>query len=99
MKRILTAFLLLFLFPLEVFAYCSSESATIIYVNGIFTDRQKADNDTVLLTKEFESRSSLKKIKVINGYNPSHLAGLGDAVQVMSQALGSSISSFDLETI
>ena len=33
------------------------------------------------------------------GYNPSHLAGLGDLVQIAAQSFGASVSSFDRDTI
>ena len=36
---------------------------------------------------------------VRTGYNPSHLAGLGDMAQSAAQLLGGSVSDFDLDTI
>lgn len=46
----------------------------------------------------FKSTKS-KTITFINGYNPSHIAGLGDIAHAAAQALDSSISRFDLDTI
>ena len=78
---------------------CRETGYTVIFTNGIFTDRVKAESDFSILKRVFAEKSNLQDVTFRLGYNPSHLAGLGDAVQVMSQALGSSISSFDLQTI
>ena len=99
MKNKLKSLLLfVIIVPSSVFA-CSLDGATAIYVNGIFTDEAKAKEDTRILNKEFYRNTNREDVKIINGYNPSHFAGLGDAVQVASQALGSSINTFDRDTI
>ncbi|MCW9054868.1 MAG: hypothetical protein OQJ98_02720 [Candidatus Pacebacteria bacterium] len=59
----------------------------------------KAKDDLGLFGNLYSIRNPKDKVSFINGYNPSHLAGLGDAVQVVSQAMGSSVNSYDLKTI
>ena len=96
--KILCTLIILFL-PLQVLAACGTDGFTVVYVNGILTDKETASSDAKRLEKEIEFRTDLENVKVVNGYNPSHLAGLGDLIQSVAQIMGSSVSSFDLNTI
>ncbi|MDR3570832.1 MAG: hypothetical protein P4L81_01370 [Candidatus Pacebacteria bacterium] len=99
-----TKFLFYFLFlwcvPLIVFASsCSPDSATVVYINGIETTQKEASDDMALLRKDFLQYRGSPNITFLNGYNPSHLGGLGDAIESISQAINSPISNYDLFTI
>src|SRR3990167_11105119 len=89
----------LFLLPNIVFAYCSEEGATVVYINGIFTSLNDAKSDLSELKYEYRTKIKDYSVNFINGYNPSHLAGLGDLVQSAFQTFYSSASDFDRDTI
>lgn len=89
----------LFLLPNFVWAACVSKGTTVVYVNGIFTTEAQARADAKNLNVEFARLTGDRSVNFINGYNPSHIAGLGDVTQAAAQALDSSISSYDLNTI
>ncbi|MBI2618347.1 lamin tail domain-containing protein [Candidatus Kaiserbacteria bacterium] len=78
---------------------CQSTGYTVLFINGIFTERAKAESDIRIFERAFLQTSDLKNVIFRLGYNSSHFAGFGDIAQVVSQALGSSISDFDLRTI
>lgn len=89
----------LFFFPTFVFAACSEKGASVVYINGIFTPLATAKIDLNKLRTEYGDRTGDSTVKFYNGYNPSHIAGLGDITHAAAQALDSSISRFDLDTI
>lgn len=92
--------LVLGLTPLITFAaVCAEKGETVVYVNGILTNLVDAKNDLFKLKTEYLEKNNESDVHFINGYNPSHLAGLGDLVQSVFQAFGSSISDYDLHTI
>src|SRR6185369_12240763 len=91
--------LLLTLFPFTALADCNKDGSTIVWVNGILTSQQDADEDTIQLTKVFLSNSSHTDTKIVNGYNPSHLAGFGDKIESVTQAFNAPISDYDFKTI
>lgn len=91
--------LALFLVPNLTFAACTQEGSTIVFINGIFTSKSAAKQSLDDLRDEFNKQNPASKVTFINGYNPSHIAGLGDLAQSAAQALDSSISSHDLNTI
>ncbi len=86
-------------FPTLANAACVKEGATVVYINGVFTSLDGARQDLENLQGLYFKATNNRSINFINGYNPSHLAGLGDITQAASQTLNSSISSFDLNTI
>ncbi|MBI4652756.1 hypothetical protein HY750_00685 [Candidatus Kuenenbacteria bacterium] len=90
-----------FLFPQNIFAQCSDDGYTVIYINGIFTPTKKlADADRDLLKDKYEKQFGINKAIVFRtGYNPSHLAGLGDVIESASQMLNAPISDYDFKTI
>ena len=100
--RYLVGFSVLFvlLLPHNVFAACSTDGFTVVYVNGIFTSTKiLADQDRDNLRDKFIGLTSRKDVQFITGYNPSHLAGAGDLIESASQLLGSSINNYDRDTI
>ncbi len=98
-RFILILILICVIIPVSVFASCRKDGVTVVYVNGIFTDEENAKIDKKYLDFKFNTNGGADDVTFINGYNPSHLGGVGDMVQVVSQALGSSMNDFDLKTI
>lgn len=94
-----TALVSFFLLPNFVLAACVSNGATVVYINGIFTSEKEASADLDSLHRKYISRTGDLNTEFINGYNPSHIAGLGDIAEAAAQTLNSPISDFDLNTI
>lgn len=97
MIRVVLVFLVLLL-PSSTLAVCYSNGATIVFVNGILNDEKKARESVDRLIKELE-RANISDVDVLNGFNPSHLGGVGDLVHSVAQAFGKPISKYDLNTI
>ena len=100
------AILIIILISLPAFSYalmCDQTGYTVIYVNGILTNKQEAGKDTDRLRKKVEEYSGVNNVTVINGYNPSHIAGAGDLYKSIQQALQKAtptvVEDFDLKTI
>jgi len=92
--------LILFLLPRIVFGACSPNRFTVVYINGVFTNNIKdAEDDTLSLQDEFSKRSGLSGVDFITGYNPSHIGGLGDLAETLSQMYNKPISNYDRDTI
>src|SRR3989344_1394709 len=87
------------LIPNLAFAACSEKGATVVYINGIFTSLTDARDDLKKLREEYRRGTGDYDTNFYNGYNPSHLAGLGDLVQSAFQTFYSSASDFDRDTI
>lgn len=99
MKKIAILFFSLLLFMPTTLAACGGIGSTVVYVNGIFTTLAKAKEDLAKLRAEFKNRTEDYTVDFINGYNPSHLEGVGDLAQVTAQMMGRSMSDYDLNTI
>ncbi|MBI5045684.1 MAG: lamin tail domain-containing protein [Candidatus Niyogibacteria bacterium] len=100
MKYLLSAFIVVFVaMPTSVFAVCSDTGATVVYVNGVMNSKQDAIDSTNALQQKFQKTFNNLDITFITGYNPSHLAGLGDLMQSAAQMIDNSISDHDLNTI
>lgn len=81
---------------------CSNTGYTVIYVNGISTDRTQADDDRHALSDKFISRGGDPSIVFLTGYNQTHAGGLGDKLESVAQTYleGNAIlSDYDLKTI
>ncbi len=91
--------IVIILFPNLVFAACSEKGATVVYINGIFTSLTDAREDLKKLREEYQRGTGDYDTSFYNGYNPSHLAGLGDLLQSAFQTFYSSASDFDRDTI
>jgi hypothetical protein len=100
MKSLFSIFaLFLLLFPLKTFALCSPEGYTVVYVNGVWTEKGDAGDQLNDLQRSFNRYSSLRGVVFRNGYNLTHLGGGGDLLESIAQAFGKSISDYDLNTI
>ncbi len=99
----LIAFIILSLLVFSRFAFasqCSNEGYSVVYVNGILTTQEEqARKDMKFLENQFEQKTNIKNVKFITGYNPSHIAGLGDVIETASQILDNPINNYDLNTI
>lgn len=91
--------MLALLVPGTLFAFCSKEGSTVVYVNGIFTSLGSARRDLAKLREEFFRKSEQKNVEFINGYNESHIEGAGDLIQSAAQIFNSTVSDYDLKTI
>lgn len=98
MKRIAVLVACMTLVPGYALA-CNASGFTVVYVNGVFTTRDQATDDTRALAKLIGTTVLGEGIEVVTGYNPMHLDGLGDMLESITQAFNAPISNFDLETI
>lgn len=76
--------------------------ATVVYVNGIFATSSEASTDLTKLQSKYIEKTGDSKTKFINGFNPSHIGGIGDLLKSIEQAYqgeGSFITDTDLVTI
>ncbi len=79
---------------------CKTDGYTVVFVNGVFTSEEEARAGMDEFKKDyFLLASGRNNVTFKLGYNPSHLAGVGDIAQAVSQVMGSSMSDFDLQTI
>ncbi|MDO8560606.1 MAG: lamin tail domain-containing protein [bacterium] len=101
MKFFIIVLAAIFLFlPFGVFALCSSDGYTIVYINGIRTKSiDDANTDLNELQRKFIKYSYLNGVVFHTGYNPSHLAGAGDLIESASQLFDSSVSDYDFKNI
>lgn len=97
--RIFISVIVIVLFPSVAFASCNPFGVTAVYVNGILTNYSDAKKDLSALQVEYIKKTGDYSLKFTNGYNQSHLAGLGDLVESASQILNNPINSYDLNTI
>src|SRR3989338_10999714 len=92
-------FITLLLLPVFAFADCSNKGYTIIYVNGIITDKNIARLDKDSLKEKFKKITKNDTVNFINGYNSSHLGGIGDLLKSTIQAYKGGALDYDLENI
>ena len=83
--------------PSFVFADCSNNGYTVVYVNGIFTTEASARADEQLLKDIFYIKTKRSDVDFVLGYNPSHLDGLGDVAKAVLQAYG--VAGLDTDLI
>ena len=97
---ILVLLLLQTVLPTTAYALeCDSVGLTVVYVNGILTNRKDAQTDTNLMETKYKQRTHQENIKFLNGYNESHIGGGGDIAQSAAQIVGKSFLEFDRDTI
>ncbi|MFA4975819.1 MAG: hypothetical protein WC577_04025 [Candidatus Paceibacterota bacterium] len=87
-----------FSFSSRVFAVelCSPKGYTILTINGVFTDLEGAIRNKDSLSFKFSKPYNNQSIKVDYLYNPTHLGGLGDAIDAVQQGLFDQKSDYDL---
>lgn len=78
---------------------CSDVGYTVMFVNGILNTESDADKSSRLLESRLPKELNKEPVKIILGYNPSHLGGVGDLTQSFFQAFNAPINSYDLNTI
>ncbi len=78
---------------------CSETGVTILYINGILTSKLEAQKNLNKLQDRLGEDLGGEKVRIRLGYNPSHLGGVGDLVQAVTQGFGRPVSSYDLDTI
>ncbi len=93
---ILILLLLSINFKADAYSNCYKSGYTVVSVNGIFTDDIGAKNNKENLKKILPSVYKNEPIIVDYIYNSTHLAGVGDLVDVTRQGLFDSNSDFDL---
>ena len=87
---------ILFLSPVVAQAYsCSKNGYTVVFVNGIFNNKQEAESNEVALSKILKSNLSGETITYKLGYNQTHVGGLGDLIEMSFPAF----DQYDLDTI
>ncbi len=99
MRRLGFLVSVLFLAPTFVQAECLDKGYTVVFVNGIFNTKEQAEEGKFSLQQKLKGFFDGETVTVRLGYNPSHLAGLGDLIQVAAQSFGASVSNFDRDTI
>lgn len=104
----MAALLLLAASPVSVHAaVCNIDGQTVIYINGIFTEEDKAKADKKEIEKTFAKEVKNQKLVSTTvfelGYNATHLGGVGDilksVLQKMWEVEGETKEDFDLEHI
>ncbi|OGI71464.1 hypothetical protein A3B84_01740 [Candidatus Nomurabacteria bacterium RIFCSPHIGHO2_02_FULL_35_13] len=91
--------LVLFFFSyLRVFAdeTCSSSGYSVFTVNGILNDEIDAIKNKDKLKSRFATTYNNEPLIVDYLYNPTHLAGIGDAIDAVEQGLFNQESDYDL---
>lgn len=78
---------------------CSPEGYSVFFINGIFTDKNNAENDRRKLDDYLPLRYNNEEIFVKKLYNPSHLGGLGDLTQTFSQMMEKPLNHLDFKDI
>jgi hypothetical protein len=72
----------------------------VFYINGILTTETTAEQDKNTLRNYFNGNPhSPFPTTFHNAFNPSHLAGLGDLAESVSQMYGNAISNYDLDNM
>lgn len=101
-NKLVIFLLIFFLFPNFVFAQvgtCSSVGYSIYTINGIYTDIRGAQNNQIALLNKLKITTfNNEPITVDFFHNESHIAGLGDSIDVMVEKILESMamSNYDL---
>jgi len=74
-----------------------------VYVNGVLTSLSSAQRDLATLKAEFYEKSPILNVSFINGYNESHIAGIGDWIKSVEQSYKGEgdipVDDYDLKNI
>lgn len=98
-KKIFIALIItLVLFPPRAWAkdVCSTSGYTVFTINGMFTGKQEAIDNSNRLKNLLPSKYNNEPIFFDYLYNPSHIAGAGDVVDVVAQTLEEKAGDYDL---
>src|SRR3989344_5564067 len=77
-------------------SFCSTKGYTILTINGILTDLEEAIYNKDALTFKLKGPFNNQQLKVDFIYNPTHLAGANDFIDVVQQGLFGQKSDYDL---
>jgi len=75
---------------------CSSNGYTVLTINGIFTDEKGAKLNAFALKYKLPPTYNNQPLKVDYLYNPTHLGGVGDLVDVMGQMIIDKNDDYDM---
>ena len=93
-------FALLIFFPgLSLAAPCIQQGYTVIFVNGVLNDFEKAEDSKTELGRKIGGTFNGESVSIKLGHNQSHIAGLGDFAQSVGQIFENPISYYDRDTI
>ena len=100
-RRILIFTLVIMLFhpSSAVGLVCSDTGYTVIFVNGILNEIEKARKNSEDLQKKVGITFNGEPLVVRFGHNQSHIAGLADFAQSVGQIFDNPISYYDRDTI
>ncbi|MBI3631467.1 MAG: lamin tail domain-containing protein [Candidatus Staskawiczbacteria bacterium] len=102
MRKIIFVLVIIILMITPIFTYavdCNNQGVTAIYVNGIFNSESSAKADKNSLEDNFKKIAKRNDVTFINGFNPSHLSGLGDLIKSVEQAYQGASIDYDLVNI
>ena len=98
-NKILFVFIFLFLFCFKNVSaneLCSSNGYTVLTINGIFTKESGAIENKNNLKRKFSNIYNNQPLIVDFLYNPTHLGGLGDIVDVLAQMVVDRNDDYDM---
>jgi hypothetical protein len=95
-KLFIFLFLLIFSFKASASDICSKNGYTIVTINGIFTNEDGAILNKSRLKQILPKTINLEPVNIDYLYNSTHLAGVGDIVDVVKQGFFDSKTDFDL---
>ena len=103
MRRITTFLILGFLFvPNLTFAVvttCSKDGYTIATINGVFTDKARAEENMTVLMNTYGLSHNNQEINYQYFLNATHLAGFGDGLKAFKQKVEDGVPSDDYDLI
>src|SRR3989344_1475366 len=100
MRKIIVLLLLVLILPIKAMAQtCSPDGYSVVFVNGVLNDQEKGQTSKAALEEKFKILSGRNDVSFYLGHNQSHFAGVGDFLQSVAQALFTSITNYDRDTI
>ncbi|HLP86305.1 MAG TPA: immunoglobulin-like domain-containing protein [Candidatus Paceibacterota bacterium] len=87
--------------PVKIYAdeMCSKNGYTILTINGMLSDETDAKKIKYKLEEYLPNSHNNQSLKIDYLYNPSHLAGIGDTVDILAQGLLDYKNDYDLTEI
>ncbi|MEK7601528.1 MAG: hypothetical protein AAB480_03300 [Patescibacteria group bacterium] len=100
MRKVFVFILLIVFLPNGVMALgCSLNGYSVVFVNGVLNDQEKAQVGKAALEEKYKFLSKRNDVSFYLGHNQSHIAGLGDFAQSVGQIFDNPISYYDRDTI
>lgn len=83
--------------------FCDDEGTTLVYINGVKNTEEQAKKsaDMLYVKAKFATPASAGNLSLVTAYNPTHLAGAADIIDVLRQKMneGDGIDDYDLHEI